>query len=172
MGNVITIKGNLFDAPKGSIIIHAVNCMGVWGSGIAKEFAVRFPKSRDLYTKLCLEYGPSLIGTCFLVPAGDYTIACLFTSKNYGQFVDSPDKILKATETAIADLIRQNVDLKPMHTCKINSGLFRVPWPKTKAILKKTGAEFIVYDFQAAGMARWVAPNQGSNPYNLPGVGT
>jgi ADP-ribose 1''-phosphate phosphatase len=82
-----------------------------------------------------------------MIPAGDYTIACLFTSKNYGQFVDKPDKILKSTETAVADMIRQNVDNKPLHTCKINSGLFNVPWNDTKALLKATGVEFTVYDF-------------------------
>lgn len=147
MAKVTTIKGNLFDAPKGSIIIHACNTKGVWGSGIAKAFAHKFPKARDIYAQVCQEKGASLIGTCLLIPAGDYVIGCLFTSKSYGQFVDPPAKILKATETAVADLIRQNVDGKPLHACKFNAGLFRVPWPKTKAILKATDSEFVIYDF-------------------------
>jgi ADP-ribose 1''-phosphate phosphatase len=147
MGKVTTIKGDLFDAPKGSIIIHACNTKGVWGSGIAKAFAQRFPKARDIYAQACQEKGASLLGTCLLIPAGDYTIACLFTSKNYGQFVDKPAKILESTESAIADLIKQNVERKSLHTCKINSGLFRVPWNDTKAILKATDSEFTVYDY-------------------------
>lgn len=147
MSKITTIKGNLFDAPKGSILIHACNTKGVWGSGIAKAFASKFPKARDVYVQLCQEKSASLLGTCLLIPAGDYTIGCLFTSKNYGQFVDKPAKILESTETAIADLIAQNVDKKPMHTCKINSGLFNVPWADTKALLKQTGEEFTVYDF-------------------------
>lgn len=147
MSKVTTIKGNLFDAPKGSIIIHACNTKGVWGSGIAKEFAKRFPKARDVYHQLCMEKGSSLIGTALLIPAGDYVIAALFTSKNYGQFVDSPDRILKATESALADMIRQNVDNKPLHTCKINAGLFNVPWQDTKKLLKATGVDFVVYDY-------------------------
>lgn len=147
MGKVTTIKGNLFDAPEGSIIIHACNTKGVWGSGIAKAFAQKFPKARDIYARVCEMKGASLIGTCLLIPAGSHTIACLFTSKSYGQYVDPPARILKATETAIADLIRQNVDGKSLHTCKINSGLFRVPWPQTKAILRATDVEFVVYDY-------------------------
>lgn len=147
MSKVTTIKGNLFDAPKGSIIIHACNTRGVWGSGIAAAFAKKFPQAFAIYHDHCNRLGPSLIGTCLLIPAGDYVIGCLFTSKSYGQYVDPPAKILKSTESALKDLIRQNVDLKPLHTCKINSGLFRVPWNDTKALLKATGVEFTVYDY-------------------------
>lgn len=147
MSKITTIQGDLFTAPKGSIIVHACNTKGVWGSGIAKAFASRFPKAREEYSKLCQEKGPSLIGTCLLIEAGDYTIGCLFTSKNYGAFVDSPQKILEHTQTAMADLIAQNTDNKPIHMCKINSGLFNVPWPDTKKVLKEFDREITVYDY-------------------------
>jgi ADP-ribose 1''-phosphate phosphatase len=147
VSNVTTIKGSLFSAPHGSIIIHACNTKGVWGSGIAKAFAKLFPRQRDIYSAVCQANGSKLLGTCLLIPAGKYTIGCLFTSKSFGQYVDSPDRILKATKTAIDDLIAQNVDKKPMHMCKINSGLFRVPWKDTKAILKESGESFTVYDY-------------------------
>lgn len=147
MGNVITVKGSLFSAPKGSIIIHACNTKGVWGSGIAKAFAIKFPKARDHYAQVCQAEGSSLLGKCLLIPTNNYVIGCLFTSKNYGQYVDTPDKILAATRLSIAHLILQNEAKLPMHMCKINSGLFRVPWQKTKSILKETNAEFVVYDY-------------------------
>jgi ADP-ribose 1''-phosphate phosphatase len=150
MGKVTTIKGSLFDAPKGSIIIHACNTKGVWGSGIAAAFAKMFPYARSEYATICRERGASLIGTCLLIPTmerGGYIVGCLFTSKNYGRHVDTPDKILKATKTAIDDLIKQNIEKRPMHMCKINSGLFRVPWGDTKKILKDSGVEFTVYDY-------------------------
>jgi len=147
MSKITTIKGNLFDAPKGSIIIHACNCKGVWGSGIAAQFAKRFPKAREVYSKLCSEKGSSLLGTCLLIPAGDYIIGCLFTSKNYGSYVDSPQKILESTRKAVRDMIGQNLDDRPMHMCKINSNLFKVPWGDTKSVLKEFDKEFTVYDF-------------------------
>lgn len=145
--SIVTIKGSLFDAPKGSIIIHACNTKGVWGSGIAKAFAKLFPRARDVYSAVCQAEGSKRLGTCLLIPAGSHTIGCLFTSKSFGQHVDSPQNILKATKTAIDDLIAQNTDNKPMYMCKINSGLFRVPWKDTKAILKESGASFTVYDY-------------------------
>ena len=147
MGNVTTIKGNLFNAPKGSILIHACNTRGVWGAGIAREFGRRFPMAYHTYKRYCAAHGPKLVGTCLLIPDKGYVIGCLFTSKSYGQYACAPSKILEYTKHAVDDLIRQNTLNLPMHTCKINSGLFEVPWPKTKEILKETGQEFTVYDF-------------------------
>lgn len=148
MDNITYINDSLFNAPKGSILIHAVNCRGVWGSGIAKEFAKRFPEEQYIYSTYCAHSRTSdILGTCFSIPAKEYIIGCLFTSKNYGQKVDSPDKILEATKLAIDDLISQNITFIPMHMCKINSGLFNVPWEDTEAILKATGQKFTVYDY-------------------------
>lgn len=147
MSKITTIKGNLFDAPKGSIIIHAVNCRGLWGAGIAREFAKRFPEAYEMYSIVCQTNGNALLGKCLLIPVKDYTVGCLFTSKNYGQFVDKPAMILKSTRYAIEDLIKKNIENKPMHMCKINSGLFNVPWDDTKAVLEEFGVEFTIYDF-------------------------
>ena len=151
--SVTTLKGNLFEAPVGSIIVHACNTKGVWGSGIAKEFAKRFPYARLIYSQACQQHGANLLGTCLLIPTGEqggYVIGCLFTSKNYGGHVDAPPKILKATKLAVDDLLRQAKIMKPtrpIYMCKINSGLFKVPWNDTKDILKETGEDFTVYDY-------------------------
>lgn len=147
MGKVTIVKGDLFSAPEDSILIHACNCKGVWGSGIAKTFAQKFPKARDVYAQECYRRGSALLGTCLLIPATNYTIGCLFTSKSYGQYVDSPDKILLNTKKAIADLIKKNVNNKPLSSCKINSGLFKVPWEDTEALMVASGANFTIYEF-------------------------
>lgn len=148
MSNVITIKGDLFDAPVGSIICHACNCKGVWGSGIAAAFAKKFPDARNIYSQVCQQKGSSLLGSALLIPTSKFTIGCLFTSKSFGGNVDDEQSILDATRTAIADLIAKNVDNKPIHMCKINAGLFRVEWRKTKKILKEfSDTTFVVYDY-------------------------
>lgn len=150
MGQVTTIKGNLFSAPKGSIICHACNTKGVWGAGIAREFAYRFPYAHEEYVLACKTYGSKLLGTCLLIPTterGGYIIGCLFTSRSFGRAKDTQNRILLATRCAIADLILQNREQRPINMCKINSGLFGVPWNKTKDILKDAGQEFTVYDY-------------------------
>ena len=36
------IEGNLLEAPE-RIIVHQTNCMGVMGSGIAKQIKAKYP---------------------------------------------------------------------------------------------------------------------------------
>jgi O-acetyl-ADP-ribose deacetylase (regulator of RNase III) len=44
--------GNLFDTEQ-SVLGHGVNCQGVMGAGIAKEFRSRFPNNYDAYKQAC-----------------------------------------------------------------------------------------------------------------------
>ena len=46
-------KMSLFDAPENSIITHACNAQGVWGSGIAKEFKKRYSNAFEVYYEHC-----------------------------------------------------------------------------------------------------------------------
>jgi ADP-ribose 1''-phosphate phosphatase len=147
MSNITYIKGDLFSAPKGSILIHACNCRGLWGGGIAKQFALKFPGAYAHYREICNKMGAKLLGSCFIIPTRNYAIACLFTSKGYGQAIDSPEEILEATKSAVNDLIRFDVEDAPYYACKFNSGLFRVPWEQTEAILLETGKKFTVYEY-------------------------
>lgn len=141
-----TIKGSLFNAPKNSIIIHACNTKGVWGTGIAKQFAEKYPNAYQIYRETCQEKGSKLIGTCLLIQTDKHIIACLFTSIGYGEFKDTPEQILKNTKSAVEDLIKQNISGLKLYSCKINSGRFAVPWDDTKRILEESGVDIIVYE--------------------------
>jgi ADP-ribose 1''-phosphate phosphatase len=146
VGTIKIVKGSLFNAPADSILIHACNTQGVWGAGIARQFAELFPGAYRVYRLACMDKKQVFVGSCLLIPSKSYWIGCLFTSKSYGRQADSPDKILSATRLAIADLVLQNTKNRPMHMCKINSGLFGVPWKDTRAVLEEFDAEFVVYD--------------------------
>ncbi len=146
MSKVEIISGDLFSAEKGSVLAHACNAQGVWGSGIAKIFADKFPEARKVYTEHCRSSGRDVLGTCLIIPAGDYKIACLFTSENFGDDKDAPKLILERTRSAVADLLRQTSATDRIAMCKINSGLFAVPWDKTKAVLDEFCRAMIVYD--------------------------
>jgi ADP-ribose 1''-phosphate phosphatase len=147
MSNITYIKGDLFSAPKGSVLIHAVNTQGVWGGGIAKEFKKRFPYSYGEYRKACMQLNHRLLGACLIVTNDEgYDIACLFTSNGYGQLTDSEESILNATKRSVFELCEATQG-KELHACKFNSGLFRVPWEKTEAILLETGKKFTIYEY-------------------------
>jgi len=115
MSCVTQVQGDLFRAPKGAILVHACNTKGSWGAGIALAFRERFPEAFLGYKHCCEENGDTLVGTCLLLQASKYTIACLFTSRAYGRRKDKPDQILEATKLALEDLVRQNDEGKEIH---------------------------------------------------------
>lgn len=103
-------KGSVFDAiepNKNIVLCHATNCKGRWGSGVAKSFKEFFPQSFKQYETLCLQYGPSLLGTTqFVRESNDSNIyiACLFTSDGYADTLDPEYMILHNTESAVKQL--------------------------------------------------------------------
>lgn len=82
---------------------------------------------------------------------GQHFVGCLFTSNFYGKRKDSPTKILGATGPAMRDLLAQVKQWNASHgdgekigqvrMCKINSGLFAVPWEDTVEVLEGIEAD-------------------------------
>lgn len=148
--------GDIFAAPPNTLIIHACNCQGSWNAGIAKAFKDRYPEAYENHVQHCEQSEDNLVGTAQLIPPtgfeGDteskvkHFVGCLFTSQHYGRIKDSPSKILAATRPAMEDLLKQVGEwnaqaedcakVDEVRICKINSGLFAVPWVKTKAVLE------------------------------------
>ena len=149
---LITEKiGDLFDAPDNSILIHACNCRGHWGSGIAAAFRRRYPMAYKKHRLYCgsARNTDDLLGTAQLIAPCEkrggkkHYVACLFTSCRFGLAKDSPSDILAATEPAMKDLMAQISKLGPqgmpvseVRMCHINSGLFNVPWKETKELIE------------------------------------
>jgi len=134
--------GSLFDAPKDSVLVHACNAQGVWGSGIAKEFKLRFPNSYELYHHVCLD-GDAAGAGIILPKESEYMVGCLLTSRNYALKRDSVEEILKNTRSALTHMLEMATDVREIHSCKFNAGLFAVPWEETEKVLldvvNKTG---------------------------------
>lgn len=131
-------KMNLFDAPTGSILVHAVNAKGVWGSGIAAEFRKRFPEAHRKYSNYCKNFGG--LASYLVLREKNYFIGCLITSSNFGQNVDNEDEILVNTTIALDKMLSNEhwkfYGTRQIYSNKFNSGLFNVPWEKTEKILK------------------------------------
>lgn len=141
-------KGSLFDAPKDSLIAHACNCRGRWGSGIAKEFAARYPRSYAQYQTFCNSNGDSALGKSLVCTLENgHQVVCLFTSRGYGDDVDPPANILKSTKDAVEHLSYSYPDvLGTINMPKINSGLFRVPWDQTAEVLRWGNFDYMVWE--------------------------
>lgn len=129
MSRIVYKEMNLFDAPAKSLLVHACNCQGVWGRGIAKDFREKFPLAYEGYKNSCNEL--FLLGRALVSIDRNYYIGCLMTSWHYSP-PDAIPMILQNTERALESLHRHPT----VYSNKFNSGLFGVPWEETEKILK------------------------------------
>lgn len=126
---------SLFDAPEGSVLVHACNMQGVWGSGIAVEFKKRFPNAFHQYKNACTQTGLGRV--LFKEQSESHRVGILITSENYGKLKDSKEQIKINTTLALNDLCTDYpFGLETFYSNKFNSGLFGVPWEETELILK------------------------------------
>lgn len=143
-------SGDLFKgSSKGSILVHSVNCCGVWGSGVAKTFKELFPKSFNEYECYSSRTNSQdLLGSSFICSKeNDFYVGCLFASKGFGKTLDPKESILENTEKAFRELLSNlntevYKDITTIAMPKINSGLFRTPWEETEEVLLKVLTEF------------------------------
>lgn len=157
---VVEESGDLFAAPSASIIVHACNCEGRWGKGIAKAFHDSYPSAYEVYRKHRLASDRNtLVGTALIIPPCEKTapgskksskpnhfIGCLFTSRSSGRTRDSRAKILQQTDSAMRDMLArvkalEGASVERIWMCRINSGLFGVPWKETKHIMERIEVE-------------------------------
>lgn len=133
---MLYVKGDLFKAPYGEVLLHSCNTMARWGAGIAVEFRKRYPEAHILYQQTCASKGSSLLGTSQLTSCNGHLIANLFVSKGYGWAKDSREEILFNTASALKDLAHRILPLRTkVHMPKINSGHFDVPWDRTEKLI-------------------------------------
>ncbi|KAK3116223.1 ADP-ribose 1''-phosphate phosphatase [Teratosphaeriaceae sp. CCFEE 6253] len=143
--------GDIFAAPPHTLLIHACNAAGSWGAGIALAFKSHYPAAFATYSQHCQHTNvDTLLGTALLIPPSKgemHFVRCLFTSRHFGRRKDAPAKILAATGPAMEDLLRRVGEFNAgvgeaggrvgeVRICRINSGLFKVPWAKTRAVLE------------------------------------
>lgn len=81
------VRGDLLDVTEG-IVCHQVNCMGVMGSGVAKQLREKWPQIFTSYRNLCVlnECSTTLLGFVDFVQIEDnLQVANLFCQHNYGK---------------------------------------------------------------------------------------
>ena len=125
---LVYVESDLFTAPDHSILVHACNTLGSWGSGIALAFRQNYPAQFAQYKTHCEAHGEALIGTCLLIPGDKHDIACLFTSRAYGRHKDKPNDILTATRKAVKGLEAQNLDNKELHAWLVEYWMILCHW--------------------------------------------
>lgn len=144
MGKLTYKKMSLFDAPEGSILLHASNAQGVWGSGIAKEFKERYPQQYEVYKRACEKnYVVGRFIDCSIYEKEPKHLVCtIVTSKGFASNVDPNPTVLTNTKNAVKEMIefgvkKFGIQENTVYSNKFNSGLFQVPWENTEKIIKE-----------------------------------
>ena len=142
-------------------LIHASLC-ALWS---LSHLISQFPEAYKQYAKKCEDVASldhnldacrqSLVGTCMIEyhPESHRYIASLITSLDYGKYVDTPAEILENTRKAFqslkdrisqinADNATKGIDsIGEVWAVRLNSGLFKVPWEETRAVLEEEQEE-------------------------------
>lgn len=138
-------KGDLFKVKENAVLTHACNAQGVWGRGIAALFKKKYPKAFKRYNGFCYaksEMKTQILGKA-LIARDTVPVGCLITSWHYSP-PDPSMLITEHTEMAAESLITQVQTSLPnyeIHSCKINAGLFKVPWEESEDAIKKALAK-------------------------------
>ena len=133
MNRIKYIKGDLLKAPQDRMLLHACNCAGNWGKGVALQIAKAYPLAYQMHK----QNAPFSPGDVQIIKIATHSaIICLFTSKGYGRYVDSPSVILRNTKESLIALAEGLSDETAIVASpKINAGLFNVPWEDTEALI-------------------------------------
>ena len=80
MAEFITVRGNIFDS-KAQMLVNPVNCVGVMGAGLAKQFKARYPEMFQEYREQC-RLGLVRTGEVTLHPVRDGRTVANLPTKN------------------------------------------------------------------------------------------
>lgn len=98
---------NLFDS-KSCALVNTVNCVGVMGAGIAKEFKLRFPEMFRDYVKKC-HTNEIQIGKLDTYRINDKKIIINFPTKDHWKYPSKIEYIKKGLDDFIQNYKSWNI---------------------------------------------------------------
>jgi hypothetical protein len=78
----------------------------------------------------------------FGYPDNKQRVAFLFVSKKYGKWQDSDNSIIRHTNKAIKNLLRNLPESIEIHSNKLNKDNFHLPWDKTETLINGVLEQF------------------------------
>ena len=126
------VQGNILDCTE-DIIVHQTNCMGVMGSGLAKQIKEKYPEVFKGYYYYCKNNLPAkFFGKCLICHANDGKhIANVF-----GQGLQTDYKKLKSGLREVRNFAKKK-NLSVAIPYKIGCGLAGGDWEIVSKIIEK-----------------------------------
>lgn len=144
---IIEKSGDLLESDA-KIICHQVNCLGLFGAGIAKQIALKWPNVNQRYKETCKKVSSSdrrrLLGKVLFVKTPDNKIiANLFAQESVGTDrvrteYDMLKKCLKIVEKYGADNGYPSIGIPNGIGCGLGGGR----WETVKGIIDETFKDY------------------------------
>ncbi len=128
------VQGDIF-ANAAQALVNPVNCVGVMGAGLAKQFKEKFPDNFDYYRGAC--------GSGLVFP-GKMTVFHYGTLEYTNFIVNFPTKLhwrdasrMEYIESGLADLARiiEFYNITSIAIPALGCGLGGLKWPQVKATI-------------------------------------
>ena len=127
-------KGDILNDIGTDLVMIPVNCEGVHGAGLAKEWSEKFPAEAKLYRSLCTDTYRQLQNGGDLTIIGNFI---MFATKNKWKNKSSLNYITKGMKKLYDTLdnfeITYNVNIR---IPKLGCGLGGLEWPAVKYIIE------------------------------------
>lgn len=145
--NLVIVEGSIIDAEE-DIIAHGCNCVGSFGSGIAKYMADNFPESKEEYVKICKAKNFKL-GDVQFVKSNGKIIANCATQYYYGKFLKMDKESIEQRYIAIEKCLKAIYDKARKENLSvaippIGCGRARMKWERVENIIKKVFHDYPV----------------------------
>ncbi len=130
-------RGNIFES-KATVLVNPVNCKGIMGAGLAKEFKQRFPKNFEKYNKIC-KNGWLYPGDVYICWEDAKVIVNAATKYHYREYSDIEyiHRILKTLREAIINHVQENKEILVVAIPKLGCGLGDLIWAEVKPLFIK-----------------------------------
>ena len=148
------IKCNIFDSGA-DIICHQVNCMGIMGSGIAKQVRQRYPWVYGEYKEFCEHFKPhELLGLCLTVHINETRmIANIFGQERYG-YDGKRYTNYDAVSNALLELAKfypgRTIAIPYMMSCARGGGDWNVIYGLIEDIFSDYTGNILICEYQEA----------------------
>ena len=124
---------NIFES-KSMALVNTVNCVGIMGAGLAKEFKLRFPEMFKDYVKKCNE-NKIKIGKLDIYKINDRKIIINFPTKDHWKY---PSK-LEYIEKGLNDFVKnyKSWNIKSIAFPQLGCGKGGLKWNDVKYLMEK-----------------------------------
>ena len=141
-------KGNIF-AAKTQAIVNAVNCVGVMGAGLAKQFRLKYPDNFKEYYDACVE-DEFTTGRVLVThnPDRDFEYIINFPTKDHFKDDSKMEYIIEGLKAMKEELNRLNIESVAIPA--LGCGLGKLEWNFVKIqisyILADCNCKIFVYE--------------------------